>query len=40
MQASTSGELDGFLKAHGVVRDLPTLADLERQREDLRSLGL
>jgi hypothetical protein len=36
----TRHELDGFLKAHAVVEDLPTLEDLEREREDLRSLGL
>jgi hypothetical protein len=36
----TRYELDGFLKAHSVVEDLPTLDDLERERRDLRSLGL
>jgi hypothetical protein len=36
----TRYELDGFLKAHAVVEDLPTLEDLERERQDLRSLGL
>jgi hypothetical protein len=36
---STRGELDGFLKAHAVVEDLPTVADLELERQDLRSLG-
>jgi hypothetical protein len=36
---STRDQLDGFLKAHGVVDDLPTIADLERERQDLRSLG-
>ena len=36
----TRHELDGFLKAHAVLEDLPTLADLERERQDLRSLGL
>jgi hypothetical protein len=32
-------QLDGFLKAHAVVEDLPTLEDSERERQDLRSLG-
>ena len=36
----TRYKLDGFLKAHSVVEDLPTLEDLERERQDLRSLGL
>jgi uncharacterized protein UPF0175 len=36
----TRYELDGFLKSHSVVEDLPTLADLEQERQDLRSLGL
>ncbi len=36
---ATCGELDGFLMAHGVVGDLPTLAEVEQEREDLRSLG-
>ena len=36
----TRYELDGFLKAHAVVEDLPTLEDLERERQDVRSLGL
>jgi hypothetical protein len=36
----TRAELDGFLKAHAVVEDLPTMADLERELQDLRSLGL
>jgi hypothetical protein len=35
----TRDQLDGFLKAHAVVEDLPTLDDLERERLDLRSLG-
>jgi hypothetical protein len=35
----TRDELEGFLKAHAVVEDLPTREDLERQRQDLRSLG-
>jgi hypothetical protein len=34
----TRGELDGFLKAHGLFEDY-TLADLEQEREDLRRLG-
>lgn len=33
-------ELEGFLKTHAVVEDLPTLIDLEQERQDLRSLGL
>ena len=36
---STRDQLDGFLKAHAVVEDLTTLADLELERQDLRSLG-
>jgi hypothetical protein len=36
---STRDQLDGFLKNHAVVEDLPTLADLELDRQDLRSLG-
>ncbi len=36
---STRDELNGFLKAHAVIEDLPTLADLELERQDLRSLG-
>ena len=36
----TRYELDGFLKSHAVVEDLPTAKDLERERQDLRSLGL
>jgi len=36
---STRDQPDGFLKAHAVVEDLPTLDDLERERQDLRSLG-
>ena len=35
----TGDQLEGFLKAHAVVHDLPTLADIERERQDLRSLG-
>ena len=35
----TRDQLEGFLKAHEVVHDLPTLADLERERHDLHSLG-
>jgi hypothetical protein len=37
---ATRDQLEGFLKAHTVVEDLPTLDDLERERQDLRSLGL
>ena len=37
---STRDQLDGFLKAHAVVEDLPTLADLELERQDLQLLGL
>jgi hypothetical protein len=36
---STRDQLDGFLKAHAVVEDLPTISDLERERQDLDSLG-
>jgi hypothetical protein len=36
---ATRDQLDGFLKVHGVVEELPTLDDLERERQDLRSLG-
>ena len=36
----TRDQLDGFLKSHEVVQDLPTLDDLERERQDLLSLGL
>lgn len=36
---STRDQLDGFLKAHAVVEDLPTVADLELERQDLRGLG-
>lgn len=36
---STRDQLDGFLKAHAIFEDLPTIADLERERQDLRSLG-
>jgi hypothetical protein len=36
----TRDQLDGFLKAHAVVEDLPTLDDVEQERQDLRSLGL
>ncbi len=34
----TRDQLDGFLKAHAIVEDLPTLDDFERERQDLRSL--
>jgi hypothetical protein len=36
---STRDQLDGFLKAHALVEDLPTIADLELERQDLRSIG-
>ena len=36
----TRFELDGFLKAHAVVEDLPTLEDFERDSQDLRSIGI
>jgi len=36
---STRDQLDGFLKAHAAVEDLPTMADLEREREDMPGLG-
>ena len=36
---ATRDQFDGFLKAHAVVEDLPTLDDLELERQDLRSLG-
>ncbi len=36
---ATRDQLDGFLKAHAVIEDLPTLDDLERECQDLRSLG-
>lgn len=35
----TSNQIEGFLKAHAVIEDLPTLDELERERQDLRSLG-
>ena len=35
----TRNQLDGFLKSHAVIEDLPTPDDLERERQDLRSLG-
>jgi hypothetical protein len=35
----TGYELDGFLKAHGVYEDY-MMEDLERERADLRRLGL
>jgi hypothetical protein len=35
----TRYELDGFLKVHGVFEDM-TMADLERDLADLKSLGL
>jgi len=36
----TRYELDDVLKAHAVVEDLPTLEDLERERQSLRGLEL
>jgi hypothetical protein len=36
---ATRDQLDGFLKAHAVIEDLPTLDDFERESQDLRSLG-
>jgi hypothetical protein len=36
---ATRDQLDGFLKAHAVIEDLPTLDDFERECQDLRSLG-
>ena len=33
-------ELDSILKAHAVTEDLPTLDDLEAERQDLQQLGL
>jgi hypothetical protein len=35
----TRYELDGFLKAHGCYEDI-TIADVERDLADLKSLGL
>ena len=35
----TRGELDGFLKANGVV-DSMTLAEFEREQQDLDRIGL
>jgi len=35
----TRAALDGFLKDHAVIDDLPTIADLERERQDLQTLG-
>ena len=37
---TTRDQLEGFLKAHAIIEDLPTLDDLERERQGLRSLGL
>lgn len=37
---ATRDQLDGFLKAHEVVEDLPTLEDLEQERRDLRNIAL
>lgn len=35
----TRGELDGFLKAHGVIEGM-TIAEFEREQQDLDRLGL
>ena len=35
----TRYELDGFLKAHGVVHDLPTIEDIRREVATLQRLG-
>jgi hypothetical protein len=35
---TTSHEIDGFLKAHGVVDDY-TMEDFEQERQTLKSLG-
>lgn len=35
----TRYELDGFLKAHAVVEDLPTLEDIRREVATLERLG-
>jgi hypothetical protein len=32
-------QLDGFLKSHGIYQDY-TLEDFERERQDLKELGL
>lgn len=37
---ATRDQLERFLKAHAVIEDLPTLDDLDREGQDLRSLGL
>jgi len=31
-------KLDGFLRTHAMTGNLPTLKDLERERQDLRGL--
>jgi hypothetical protein len=36
---ATRAQLDGFLKVHAVIDDLPTLDDFEQECQDLRSLG-
>ena len=36
---ATRDQFVGFLKAHAVIEDLPTLDDFEREGQDLRSLG-
>lgn len=35
---ATGDQLDGFLKAHAVVEDLPTLADPDRERVSIAHL--
>ena len=35
---ATRDQLDGFLKAHAVVEDLPTLEDVEQERTAAREL--
>jgi len=36
---ATRDQLHGFLKAHSIIEDLPTLDDLEQEGRDLHSLG-
>jgi hypothetical protein len=36
---ATRDQFVGFLKAHAVIEDLPTLDDFERECQDLHSLG-
>jgi len=37
---ATRDQLDGFLKAHALMQDLPTREDAEQEAQDLSSLGL